>query len=483
MGYRSNTPVAGRILNVNSGGDNSFSGLSPEYPVSTVNQALTNSQDINIVNPPPSALSALSISILDSDYFEDITCQDFVDVIGTGASIFSLTDSATVVEMANSMTVDMGAIINAGSNSTGVLFDGLQRARCVATTNVMGAFTGLPAASNCVGIHISGSNDDVFVDFRNGECRASNSTYLLIDGESETDPDISLGTFTNFNNDLTFVDYQPSDPLQITNLELTNFTDNSGVTGTVVFTGTSGNLVVRGSELNVPGKTIADIQSGLRLGLRYLAMSGNIVVQVGGSYLAPSIGLQAGNLDIQGDANIFQNQLLGDLTIGDSATFDGIIGTVSGTVSISQVAIDAGNVNGIINGEVYGNYANSSFALQFNDRLNLNDGAFPFVGIVQTSFDKGPILRYDSIPTDISWSEDFSNIGLFNIYADGVLWGFANKAATQTGDSPIVRFIPNSFIPAGETISVQWVGTGGGGANNRRMRNPIITVTGKRRIN
>lgn len=344
MGYRTNTPNSGESIFVSKGGANNLSGNTEEAPVLTINQATDNAISTGATN----------IILGDGNYDEELTVPDGVSIRGVGAALFTSGDNETTIKAANSSVIDIGAALVSGSNSTGIIFDGKTRSLFMATTFVLGSFAGSPTGS--IGIKFTGVNDDVFFKTINGECRADNSTLLEIDGESPTPFAIGLGTFTNFNDDLTVINHSPSDAFQISHIFVVSFADDpdSSVTGTVFVTGDAGRLVLSGGTIDLLGKDFAIVKSGLSLSISFNVIAGDITVNSGGQLLSTVLGLLIGDVLLE-TGSVSRGNIVevdGDVTIESGASFDGVIGQVTGTIIIDPDA----DVNGIIDGVRFGTW-------------------------------------------------------------------------------------------------------------------------------
>jgi len=455
------------LIEVTKGGDDANDGLTLEKPKLTIASAIAQAVS--------EGKGGVNVSI--GTYIENIVMQDSKRLDAESSSLTSATPSTTVLEAANSSPVRLGFLSGSASNQIIYNINGKQRTLLNCDTFVMGTFFG-PLPTGQTGINITGANDDIPVNILNGEVRADSSTLISFTGSSTTPPKIDLGSFTNFGDNITLMSYNPSDPLQRCTVVATWEDDvATAVTGTVLFDVQAGTLnLVSPGGVNVPGKTIAIVRNGGRFGLSDEAVSGNVEVQVGGEYQIAALGLQVGNLDLQGSGNIFQNELTGDLTIGPSAVFDGIIGKVGGTITIDPAAITAGNVNGIINGVAYGTYKNPSYSFDYGDFSNLNDGAYMVSSGVFTSPTKGPVASEDLVPESITWGEDNSNAGTLEIWSNGARWGTAVKTASNKASAVVVPDVAGSCISASENISIRWVATVGG----NRMRRYIVNLNCRR---
>ena len=467
MSYKGNEP-GNSLIYVATDGDDNFSGFSSEVP----NRNIVT----GIANAVSGGRSGVNVSA-GVPYVENVVMASGIRLDAPSASLTSATASTTVLESASSSPVRLGFLSGSASNQIIYNINGKQRTLLSCDTFVMGTFFG-PLPTGQTGINIAGTNDDIPINILNGEIRAGSSTLISFTGTSSTPPKIDLGSFTNFGDNITLCDYNPSDPLQRCTIIVTWEDDlSTGVTGTVLFHVKNGTLnVVSPGGVNVPGKTIAIIENGARFGISDEAVSGHITVNAGGEYQVAALGLQVGNLDLQGSGNIFQNELTGDLTIGASAVFDGIIGKVGGTVTIDAAALAAGNVNGRINGVNYGTYLNPSFNFDYGAYTNLNDGAYMVSNGVITSSTKGPIAAEDLIPDTITWGEDNANSGTLNVYSNGSLWGSATKSASVSGTASITPVTPGSCINAGDNISIQWVAD----IAADRMRRYIVNLNCRR---
>jgi len=458
------TPDDGQSIFVTKGGhDTKNDGKTSEKPVLTISQGLTNA----------STGGETAVIVADGVYDEILTAINQTDIRGIGSAILSSIEAATTITAANDSVLRLGFLGAQTNGSTALQFDGNTRSRAVIETLFLGKFFG-PPSSNIVGISIDGVNDDIPSSVVNGECTATNSIFVKIRGEVDTPPTIDLGTWNNVADGCCICDHVPSNPNQITELSIA-FTNNGG-TGLELFRGTSGTLNVTTKGINAAGETIANVGSGLKFGMTGVAIAGNVNVLAGGDYLVPALGLHVGNLDIQGNANIFQNTLTGNLTIGTNGVFDGIIGKVSGTVSIDQNALDNGNVNGIIDGVAYGTYKNPSFNYDFSRQNNTNDGSYLRSESIQTSSVYGPLAVADIVPEVLTWINVRSDAGTLEVWSNGSRFGTVTKPFGFVGFGFVVPDTPGDFIPIGATIAIRWVSDSGSG----RLRNAIVNLNCRR---
>ena len=462
------------VVEVTQGGNDSNDGLTAEKPKLTIGSAIAQAQ----------AQSKSSVRVSDGLYDEQLVMATGVDINGPGAAIFSQSSGGVVLDAASVSTTTLGFLGGQASNQIIYQINGKQRSQFVSSTLVVGTFIPGPLPTGLIGINIIGANDDTPITIVNGEFRSDSSTLISFTGTVETPPTITLGKFTNFGDNNKLITYNPSSSNQQCTLNV-SWTDDATAApaGTDLIEVVTGVLnVIADGGLNVAGSQVATVRNTGKLDIAGPAIAGDVTVDQGGFYQTSALSLHAGSLDVQGEANIFINSITGDFTLGPNGTLRGIIGSVGGTVTIDPAADDAGRVNAIVNGEPFGSYKYPSFLASFSAPFNLNDGAFPSTGMVRCDTDKGVVLNYDAVVEAITWSEDFSNVGRFDIYSDGVKIGEATKPASDTGVAEVVLTVPGSFVPAMSTISPQWVGTGGGNANNRRMRRPAIFIIGKRRV-
>jgi len=104
----------------------------------------------------------------------------------------------------------------------------------------------------------------------------------------------------------------------------------------------------------------------------------------------------------------------------------------------------------------------------------LNNNAFLFFGSLQTTPTVGPSPRYETVLTDITWSEGDGDAGTLEIFSNGAKVGEAVKTATQKGTSKI---IPTSTILSTGNISVKWVAD----SAPDMLSNPSIVVYARKK--
>ena len=460
------TPDDGQSIFVTKGGDDTQNdGTTSEKPVITIGQGLSNAL----------AGGKTAVIVADGSYDEIINAVNQTDIRGVGSAILSSTPAATTITAANDSVLRLGFLGAQTNGSTALQFDGNIRSRAVIETLFLGPFFG-PQPDSIVGISIDGVNDDIPSSVINGECNATNATFVKIRGEVDTPPTIDLGTWNNLGDGCCICDHVPSNPSQITEMSVA-FTNNGG-TGLELFRGTSGTLNVTTKGINAAGETIANVGSGLKFGMTGVAIAGNINVLAGGNYLVPALGLHVGDLNIQGNSNIFQNTLTGSLTIGTGGVFDGIIGKVSGTVSIDQNALDNENVNGIINGVAYGTYKNPSFTYEFSRQTNINNGSYLRSENIQTSASYGPLAVANLVPEILTWNNIRTDPGTLEVWSEGSRFGTVDKPFGFLGYGMVVPDTAGDFIPIGSSISIRWVA----GSGNGRMRNALVNLNCRRYV-
>ena len=362
MGHRSNIPPSGDTVFVTQGGDDELSGLTEENPVLTLAQAGTVAFDV----------SATSISIGDSRtaYVENVIGLDGVDVNGLGAAITSSDNSGVTYTASNSSTANIGFLSASGNDSVVYHVNGKTRSLATTSTLVLGSFFG-PVSNNVTGIKVDGTNDDVFVTLRNGECRATNSKLLDVVGQSNTAIAVDFGTYTNFQDGLIGCNCNSSDPNQIVSVTFNNLADDAAAApiNSAVVAGTSGRVTLRGGNINIPGNKICDIDSGLQVDLSAQQTAGIIDNNSGGqlsisklgfhvgpvnlnagSTTAGSITQVIGNVTIDGECTGDVSKIDGDLTISSTGSFDGDVSVVTGTTTVDP----ASNTNALIDNIRYG---------------------------------------------------------------------------------------------------------------------------------
>lgn len=410
------------VIEVTKGGADTNDGRTLEKPVLTISQGNAN------------AISdgATTVRVGDGNYDDRVIMSDAINIIGMGAAIFNTQASQATLIASNSAAVNLGFLGSSGNNSTVVDISAKSRFQINASTLAIGSFF-VPTPDSITGVNISGVCDDIPLTFRNGECRATNSTAVNITGQTSTPLAIDLGSFTNFENNLTIIDHKSSSAAQVTNVNFFSITDDptAAPSGTVLVAGNAGAVVLRGSNINLPGNTVAQVSSGLRVDISVSQCAGEIVCESGGSISFSKLGLLLGDLDIQAGGDAFGNidNVVGNVTIGAGAMYDGDISQVSGTITIDPAAI----VNGTINGTPYGNA----------EQLSLNSGD-PTQESADLTNQELTLNQATTLTDGVMSSEDKSNLD--NLVSEANYWVSGLEVTEASPKDQTVDYTAGTYV-------------------------------------
>lgn len=454
-------PASAREIFVSDTGNDANDGRSLQFPLGTLAAAVLQA---TALTPPLSTTSpAAIIDIGASTFAENLVLPDdvFVDLrtvrlLGPGGTVITAGANAR----GNYSTVQTS------STSGDIAFDSNSKSRLGFNSPSI-----VLNGSNQFGILASGTTGQLYSQI--SQFLSIFSGNVLYDWQASGAPgSLTVDEFLVFGTNTTCVRLNTSHtmPLDVRAGKIT-----AGGAGNVGLDIVSGSADVSISYIEAP--TAIHVKAGGTLNVSEPQVIGDVIVDQSGE-LNGGLSSLNGNLTVNGTftGNIFQTQITGDLTIGDSGEFEGIISRVTGTTNISSVAVQAGNVNGVINGVAYGTYRNLSYDYDFARSGTLNNGAFLRSDNVQGNPFLGPVALGDLVPDVLGWSNQRADAGVFEIWSDGVRFATADKPLGLTGTADVVLDAPGTFISRDSTISVRFVATIPGGS----LRNINVNISARR---
>lgn len=361
MGFKSSIPTTGRDFYFSPAGKSDNSGLSPEVPVKTPNEAIDL---VNALSQPPSDSDAASIdAAITGTYSSSVVVPEFVTCNSRFASIIT-TDPITLT-CEGRHTVTWGALLNLSAGGTVLKIDGDER--IAVEVNAL-----VTSGDNSIGIDITGSVDEIFIALRIADLGGDGSILIDHTADSATSVEYNIETIRFENINQTIINYNDTVGTTAAVFNISSVQSDpaaASITGSTVINAIAGTLVVDAEVLS--GETIANVADGANLSLDALVVFGDTLVSDGGIAVYKSIGVITGSLDTTGSGtlqvtvtNLFGNvttvgtggvsvkcdQLIGDITIGSGTTAYMVIDSHTGTLT------NNGTINGIVNGVLYGNW-------------------------------------------------------------------------------------------------------------------------------
>ena len=318
MSYKSNINTQVRGFYYAASGNDTFSGETLEVPKLTIQAAINAA---NALTPSPSAANiALVTGSQGGSFTTGFTLASFIQFNGEDTSIGTTT--AFAVTLASGLRCRLEAVSNAQASGTVFFLNGISdSALFCGRCGITGA--------NGIGVSLTGTLRDVFVNITALEIQATGATGILITSTSVEPIDINVDTVGLEADNSTFVTKNTPGINDLTVLSVSSV-DTSTFTGTTAFNVQRGILVV---------ETAGDVNA-----------TAAIVVTAGGT-LRITAGQLTGTITVAtgGLLQITAAQVTGNITVDSGGMMEADIISHTGTVT------NNGTLTGQINAVFYGN--------------------------------------------------------------------------------------------------------------------------------
>jgi len=404
-------------------GESKFDGTSYERPKPTMQEAINATQ---LLDPPPAGNALAVVSSAQGGSFPTgFTLFDFVQFNGQNVSITE--DTVVAVEMASFLGCNLTSVSNAQAASTVFNIDSQSfvSLEC-GLINVFG--TGGAKALN-----ITGSCDNLFVEFKQVTLIADDSIGINITATSPTPIDINIDTVSMDGANSTFMIYDPVNLSDICICSVSSIVKNSVI-------GTTGYVIKNGS---------------LEIEINHLQCDIALSVETGAT------------------CSIISQRVIGDIIVSVNSVLNCFI-----LEHDSGAIINNGTINGIIGGQYFGTYEQKPFQERvilgesFNIQsptgkdlpLQLEFGPAQFEPSDPVQIDALGNLKFNqSDQYVISITLQYGRIGagafsllFFRVLIDGVQAGRSHSAKLDNANSnfPVEFTVPSNII-SGQTLTVE----------------------------
>ena len=372
MTSKSNISSAQRDIHFATEGTDGLTGFSEEQKVPSMTDALTIIGDLD---PPPGfGVPASIITLETGNYTDGIVLPDFVSASCATASI--VTTDAVNVTCGSSQTNRFGALVNNFLVAPVViLIDGKSRVRPIAST--------LSTSSSCedgILVKLTGNCDDIFPMITRGNIRGDGTCLVENTAVSTTPIEFTNQLSEFFDDDQAGIVHNPAAESADGIYDLGTIQPNAAAVvakASVATTSTiahivTGDAIIEGNTLI--GAMLCQLEEDTRVTLKASFAQGDTLVKAGASAVYSAIAVMVGNTVVEdgGICRISANRIIGEMEVQDGGKgnlscqhMTGEIKDVTGTgelfVEIEEydgpLPLDNGNINGIINGIPYGNWA------------------------------------------------------------------------------------------------------------------------------
>jgi len=322
MAFKSNIDGQIRGFYFAASGDDQLSGETLEVPKLTI-QAAINAAAALI--PVPSATDLAIVSASQGGSFTNsFVMADFVQVNGVNTSINAT--AAIAITMANSAELILTSAANSQASST--VLDVTGKTFVASFVGVLGTI-----GASSIGASVSGTVSNIFFDTPQVLCDGTGSTAFSITSTNTTAVDINVDTVNFLGNDTTFIDHNPANVTDVTNVSVSSIEKNSS-TGTTAFLVQNGLLSVE-SAGTIDAADAIQVTGAGTLIIDANEINGDITVDAGATLkcnIRNFTGTLTNNGTIQG--TIFHTALNETVFYGDAA-FNDVI-SIQGGVSLQS---------------------------------------------------------------------------------------------------------------------------------------------------
>ena len=452
MSFRANQPTTGRDFFFSPSGDDTLSGTSDENPVAEPATAIDR---VNALLPAPSAADPASINAtVTGTYQQTLVLPDSTSINCNFASVFNFTPGNVMIDSGTQQESIWGALLNFGDGSTTYMIDAQQRH--TADVNAMVVGSQIPAADDVIGFEVKGACDDVFIKCVEAELHGKRCMYVNHTATTTTPVIYKLEKAEFFDDDQTLfkIDGSPTERIEVSVQAIKRAASATSTTNSTIFDVASGqtNVLAQSLDADYVGKVGLDSQLGITC---------NIII---GSL----------QIDDGGESLIRSGVFVGDINIDAGGRLEAIINVHAGTLT------NNGQLNGIINGKVYGNWnLNPSHYGEFFDSDSVSStGSTSYQDKIDDTTQALPAGRYQ-----VAWGCEITNNSgdkpcEYRVRLDG--------ATINEGFYPpkfedeylgVGDFTELDLSEGTHQLEIQWRSTSEGGtARIRRARIKIIKV-------
>jgi len=317
MAYKSNINGQIRGFYYAASGKEIFSGQTIETPKLLIQSAINAAFALS---PPPSGTDiALVTGAQGGSFTVGFTLSSFIQFNGQDTSISVA--AFTAVTLASGLRCQIESVSNSQASSNVFLIIGLS------DTALFCGRCGI-TGSNSLGVSLSGTLTDVFINIVALENSGLGATGILVSSTNAEPLDINVDTVGLEANNTTFIHINTPATTDLTVLSVSSV-DSGSSTGTTAFLVNRGILVVETAG-DISAATAINVTSGGTLRISAGNITGNITVATGGL-------LQISAL-----------QVTGTITIDSGGTMEADIISHSGTLT------NNGTLTGQVNSDFFG---------------------------------------------------------------------------------------------------------------------------------
>lgn len=376
MSFKSNIDAQIRGFYFAESGDDASSGETFEVPKKTIQAAIDAAFALD---PIPQAGNIALVSVAQGGSFaEGFILQDWIQFNAEDVTIE--TSQAIAAVLGSFLSARVAGVTNSQDSSIVFQIDGKEAIGLEALFMAV-------AGTSSIGLNITGAVDDLFITLSRVLVVGDNSTGIDITSTTNTPIDININTVSMPANNAIFMRYAPVNTSDNCTVDVSTVSGDNA-TGFIV---DNGILIVQAALIDAP--TFAVINNAAQFTIRSQAIFGSLELNdtsactikpvafyVGNMTVNDtatlfcdaqilfgnltmgaaangivSVGFLTGNVDVEGLLFLEIESLIGDITVASGATLNCDIASHVGTLT------NNGTINGIINGEPFGNYRQKPF--------------------------------------------------------------------------------------------------------------------------